>query len=71
MVVVFDLAYNGFGINALTGVVVCKSCLDSLLSKYTAVDFYCGKTVESFNNCLVCELESLADRLTLDKVCCD
>ena len=47
-------------------VVILDRGLDCFFCKDGAVDLLRGKTVESFCNRLICELESLADGLALD-----
>jgi len=48
-------------IDALFCIVVGKSCADSLLREHRAVNLYCGKSVQSLNNSLICKLQCVVN----------
>ena len=57
-------------------IIVLESRLNSLFSKNGAVNFCRRKSVKSFNNCFVAELESVLNLLSLyhfgsDRACCN
>ena len=66
--VLFQLAHDGFRVDALTTVVVGQSGLDGLLSQNRAVDLDGRQTFQSLDNGLVGQLERLVDGLALDEV---
>ena len=59
--VFFQLAHNGFRINALTAVVIGQSGLDRLLGQHRAVHLDGGQTFQSFYNGLVGQLQGLVE----------
>ena len=66
--VFFQLAHNGFRINALTAVVVRQGSLHGLLCQNGAVHLDGRQTFQSFHNGLVGQLQSLVNGLALDEV---
>ena len=66
--VLFQLAHDGFRVDALTTVVVGQSGLDGLLSQNRAVDLDGRQTFQSLDNGLVGQLQSLVNGLALDEV---
>ena len=63
--VLFQLAHDGFRVDALTTVVVGQSGLDGLLSQNRAVDLDGRQTFQSLDNGLVGQLQSLVNGLAL------
>ena len=68
LAVLFQLAHDGFRVDALTAVIVGQSSLDGLLGQDRAVDLDGRQTFQSFHNSLVGQFEGLFDGLALDEV---
>ena len=69
LAILFDLAHDGFGIDALTAIVVGQGGLDGLLRQNGAVDLDGRQTFQRLHNGLVGQLQGLINGLALDEVC--
>ena len=66
--ILFELAHDGFRIDALTTIVVGQGSLDRLLSQNRAVDLDGRQAFQSLDNGLVGQLQGFIHGLALDQV---
>ena len=68
MAILFQLADDGLGINALTAIVIAQGGLHGLLGQNAAMHLDGGQTVQRFHHSLVGQLQGLFNALALDQL---